>query len=163
MHNTLERYVSQYERGAISRRELLAGLAALCAAPLLASSQPGPRPAQPIPISGLDHVALRVTDVPRSVRFYTDHFGARTRSQSASSAFLDIGQNWMALFGPGAVSTGYPPTDRGVDHIAFHSATHRSLEERFGVLQQHKLDPTSPPGSDRVYFRDPDGIILQLS
>jgi hypothetical protein len=31
------------------------------------------------------------------------------------------------------------------------------------VLREHGLDPTSPPGSGRVYFKDPDGVILQLS
>jgi hypothetical protein len=29
--------------------------------------------------------------------------------------------------------------------------------------QFHGLDPVSPPGSGRVYFKDPDGNILQLS
>jgi hypothetical protein len=32
-----------------------------------------------------------------------------------------------------------------------------------GVLRAHKLDPMSTPGSNRIYFRDQDGIILQLS
>jgi catechol 2,3-dioxygenase-like lactoylglutathione lyase family enzyme len=50
-----------------------------------------------------------------------------------------------------------------VDHISFHSSQHRSLAERIGVLREHGLDPVSPAGSNRVYFGDPDGIILQLS
>lgn len=54
-------------------------------------------------------------------------------------------------------------TQPGVDHISFHSSQHRSLAERIGVLREHGLDPVSPAGSNRVYFRDPDGIILQLS
>ena len=41
--------------------------------------------------------------------------------------------------------------------------TARSTEERMGALREHGLDPQSPPGSGRVYFKDPDGVILQLS
>ena len=108
-------------------------------------------------------LALRVSDLPRSAAFYRDHLGGRIRSQSSNSTFLDVGSQWVALFGRGAVSTGYEATQSGVDHISFHSSKHRSLAERMGVLRDHGLDPVSPAGSDRVYFRDPDGIILQLS
>lgn len=162
----IERLVCCFERGAMSRRELIAGLGALCAAPTAAAvrrSVVQPGQVTPIPLSGIDHIALRVSDLARSITFYRDHLGGRIRSQSSNSTFLDIGSQWVALFGRGAVSTGYEVTQPGVDHISFHSSQHRSLAERTRVLRDHGLDPVSPAGSDRVYFRDPDGIILQLS
>jgi metallothiol transferase len=119
--------------------------------------------ATPIQVSGIDHVALRVSDVERSARFYTELFGATVRSRSQGSVFLDVGEDWVALFGRGVASTGYGATELGVDHLSFHSVTARSAEQRMGALREHGLDPASPPGSGRVYFRDPDGIILQLS
>lgn len=167
MRATLERIVTQYERGTLSRRELIAGLAALCAAPGPAAagiaSPDGQEKLTPIPLGGLDHVALRVSDLPRSLQFYQEHLGGRVRSQSSSSAFLDIGNHWVALFARGVASTGFAATPPGVDHISFHSTQHRSVEERLGVLRAHGLAPVSPAGSGRVYFRDPDGVILQLS
>jgi len=165
----VERLVCCFERGAISRRELIAGLGTLCAAPTAAAgavvrrSVPHPGQAAPIPVGGLDHIALRVSDLARSTAFYRDHLGGRIRSQSSNSTFLDVGSQWVALFARGAVSTGYEATQPGVDHFSFHSSKHRSLAERMGVLRDHGLDPVSPAGSERVYFRDPDGIILQLS
>jgi catechol 2,3-dioxygenase-like lactoylglutathione lyase family enzyme len=165
----VERLVRCFEQGTMSRRELIAGLGALCVAPAAATdaAPPGPmaQPEQrpPIPLSGVDHIALRVSDLARSTAFYRDRLGGRIRSQSSGSTFLDIGSQWMALFARGAVSTGFDATPPGVDHISFHSPQHRSLAERMGVLRVHGLDPVSPPGSNRVYFRDPDGIILQLS
>jgi metallothiol transferase len=165
----IERLVCCFERGAMSRRELIAGLGALCAAPSAAAgavmrgSVPQPGRAAPIPVSGIDHIALRVSDLARSIAFYRDHLGGRIRSQSSTSTFLDVGSQWVALFARGAVSTGYDVTQPGVDHISFHSSQHRSLAERTGVLRNHGLNPVSPAGSNRVYFRDPDGIILQLS
>ena len=165
----IERLVCCFERGTMSRRELIAGLGALCAAPAVAAGAVVERSvaqapaAAPIPVSGMDHIALRVSNLARSVAFYRDHLGGRIRSQSSDSTFLDVGSHWVALFGRGAVSTGYEVTQSGVDHISFHSTKHRTLTERMGVLRDRGLDPVSPAGSNRVYFRDPDGIILQLS
>ncbi len=165
----IERLVCCFDRGVMSRRELIAGLGALCAAPTAAAgavvrrSVPQPGQGAPIPVGGIDHIALRVSDLARSIAFYRDHLGGRIRSQSSNSTFLDVGNQWVALFGRGAVSTGYEVTRPGVDHISFHASKHRSLDERMGVLRDHGLDPVSPAGSNRVYFRDPDGIILQLS
>jgi len=160
MREATEDLVGRFERGLISRRELVAGLLALAARPSVAA---GAGAAKPIQVSGIDHVALRVSDLERSARFYTELFGATVRSRSQSSVFLDVGGDWVALFARGVASTGYGATDPGVDHLSFHSVTARSTEERMGALREHGLDPASPPGSGRVYFKDPDGVILQLS
>jgi hypothetical protein len=50
-----------------------------------------------------------------------------------------------------------------VDHLSFHSVNARGAAERMSALRKHGLEPVSPPGSGRVYFKDPDGNILQLS
>jgi len=167
MLDRLQDLVQKYDHKTISRRELIATLAALCAAAKPAGAA-GPAQSvsagkEPIPLTGVDHLAFRVSDLARSTKFYQEHLGGRITSQSSTSTFLDIGQHWVALFARGAVSTGYEATPFGVDHISFHSPKHRSLDERMGVLRAHGLDPVSPRGTGRVYFRDPDGIILQLS
>ena len=161
MRHPSDDLVDRFEMGALSRRELIAGLMALGTSAAVAGGDP--TPLKPIEVGGLDHVALRVSDVERSARFYAAHLGATVRSQSPSAVFMDIGAHWIALFGPGTVSTGYPPTAAGVDHVSFHPTVVRSLEDRVRALREHGLDPHNPAGSDRVYFKDPDGIILQLS
>ena len=161
MRHAIDDLVDRYERGALSRRELIAGLLTLGASALPAApSSASPRP---IEVSGIDHVALRVTDVERSARFYAEHLGATVRSRSSSAIFMDVGAQWIALFGPGVASTGFAPTPPGVDHFSFQPTAVRSFEERTRALRDHGLDPQSPPGSGRVYFKDPDGVILQLS
>jgi catechol 2,3-dioxygenase-like lactoylglutathione lyase family enzyme len=161
MLRDLESLVDKYDRGTLTRRQLLAGLAALCAA--TAASAQSQKADAPIEVSGFDHLAFRVSNLERSTRFYQEHLGGRVRSQSSGAVFLDIGQHWLALFAPGTASTGYDATSIGVDHVSFHSAKARSRDERMSVLREHRLNPVSPAGSGRVYFKDPDGIILQLS
>lgn len=160
MHQAMDELVDRFERGALSRRELIAGLLALgaCAPPTAAGPAAGP-----IEVSGIDHVALRVSDVERSARFYAEHLGASVRSRSSSAVFMDVGAQWIALFGPGVASTGFAPAPPGLDHLSFRPTSLKSLEERTRALREHGLDPRSPPGSGRVYFKDPDGVILQLS
>jgi metallothiol transferase len=166
MRETVDTLVDGFERGRLSRRELVAGLLALGATGTVAregaAAQSGAAP-PPIATSGIDHIALRVSDVDRSARFYADHLGATVRSRSSGSVFLDVGSQWLALFGPGVASTSFGVTAPGLDHISFQPVSARSLEDRTRVLREHGLEPRNPPGSGRVYFKDPDGLILQLS
>ena len=97
MTTEVERLVRCFEQGAISRRELIAGLGALFvvsapgteAVPPSVTAQSEPR--RPIPLSGIDHIALRVSDLARSTAFYRDRLGGRIRSTSSDSTFLDVG------------------------------------------------------------------------
>jgi len=161
MQRAMDELVDQFERGGLSRRELIAGLLALGASAPPAVS--GPAPPSSIEVSGIDHLALRVSDVERSARFYAEHLGATVRSRSPNAIFMDVGAQWIALFGPGAPSTGFAPTPPGLDHISFRPTSLRGFEKRVQSLREHGLHPQSPPGSGRVYFKDPDGVILQLS
>jgi metallothiol transferase len=155
-----EDLVGRFEKGGITRRELVAGILALAARPSAVAQTAA---TEPIQVSGIDHVAFRVGDLQRSAAFYKDLFGATVRSESASSVFLDVGNDWIALFARDAASTAFGVTPLGVDHVSFHSVNARSAEDRMRVLREHGLEPQSPRGSGRVYFKNPDGVVLQLS
>ncbi len=161
MEHEFDDLVRRYETGQISRRQLLASLAACCAVtPAAARAQSSPAK---IEVAGWDHIALRVSDVERSKRFYVDHLGCTVRSEATGIAMLNAGQDWVALFDDRPLTTRLPrPAGPGVDHIAFRSVL-RSFDERMTALRARSLNPVSPPGTGRVYFKDPDGIVLQLS
>ncbi|MCI0585572.1 MAG: VOC family protein [Planctomycetes bacterium] len=164
MIQTLERLVDLFEKGALPRREFVLGIAALgagCAAPASAqeSRPPSTRPGvAPLPVHGYSHAALTVTDVARSAAFYRDHFGMRVTSEGARSAFLSMGEPFLALF---EVGTGRAQRkEPGLDHLAFsvEGWTFEGIVER---LRGRGLEPWTE--GRRIYFRDPDGIVLQLS
>jgi len=153
MREGIERLVDDYERGRLSRRDLvrhLASFAALAAAGVpAAAAAAAERPT--FSATGVDHVALRVTDVGRSRDFYRRHLGLEPTRCSRSSCFLSCGSDFLALF------RGDRP---GLDHYAFAIAGYdpgRAVEK----LRAAGLAPDRR--GDRVYFPDPDGIEVQVS
>jgi catechol 2,3-dioxygenase-like lactoylglutathione lyase family enzyme len=148
MEHIIARMLERFESGNLSRRQLVQGLAALAAgAPL--SRADGP----PFQGAGLNHIALRVTDIPRSRDFYRGLFGLPVIRDEGSSCFLGLGKEFLALF---------KNEKAGLDHycIAIEKFSADSVME---TLNRRGLKPRRPSGTDRVYFPDPDGIEVQIS
>ena len=96
MHGELDRLIGAYEAGNISRRKLLRQLSAITALGTVASaaaeSASTPQDAgATFQAVSLNHIALSVTDIPRSRDFYVRHLGLTVTRESASSCFLDCG------------------------------------------------------------------------
>lgn len=149
METTISKIVQKYERGKISRRELISGLALLAAAP---------RPAAAAPAStfkglGFNHLALDVTDVTRSRDFYMKHLGMNVLRESASDCFLGLGPDFLALF---------KREKAEMDHFCI-AIDNFQVDAATEELKRQGLNPNQPSGSQRVYFRDPDGLMVQLS
>jgi catechol 2,3-dioxygenase-like lactoylglutathione lyase family enzyme len=120
-----------------------------------------------IKTEGMRHVALRVADVPRSKRFYTEVFGMRVVWQpDEDNAYLSSGSDNLALhhesgIDPAALKEG------ALDHIGFFVAELRQLEESFAWAQQRGIEIARPlrqhrDGTWSFYVKDPDGIVIQL-
>jgi catechol 2,3-dioxygenase-like lactoylglutathione lyase family enzyme len=99
---------------------------------------------------GINHVALEVDDVDRALEFYGRLFDLRLRGRSAGMAFVDIGDQFVAL-----MQGRSQPPDRSrhfglvVDDKA---AARRALEEA-GV---------EVPSSRRLHFLDPFGNHVEI-
>ena len=148
MEGSISRLLECYERGKISRRHLVGGLAALVAG--AASSTAAPSTFQGREVN---HVALNVTDVARSKDFYTKLLGMPVVRESPSTCFLGLGRNFLALF---------RNSQAGMDHYCISMEDYRVgpvTEE----LRRQGLNPRRPTGTARVYFDDPDGIEVQLA
>jgi len=112
------------------------------------------------------HVALRVADVARSQRFYTEVFGMRVVWQpDEDNAYLSSGSDNLALHH----EPGIEPAIRGgaLDHIGFFVAELGQLEESFAWAQQRGIEIVKPlrqhrDGTSSFYIKDPDGIVIQI-
>lgn len=153
----MEREVSglleDYEKGRVTRRQVVARLALLGAAMGSAGASRAEKPPT-FEAVGLNHIALRVTDVARSRDFYTSHLGLSVASQSLpGSCFLQCGTGpqFVALFrGPQA----------GMDHYCY-SVPGYDQQDAARKLRAEGIEPRL--AGRRIYFPDPDGLEVQLA
>ena len=146
MQECIDTLLDQYESGCLSRRSLISALALVATAAPLAS-------ASPFQGAGLNHIALRVADIPRTRAFYQDLLGLPLISESSSSLFLKTGDQFLTFFKNQAP---------GLDHYCI-AIDNFKADEVMDKLARRGLKPRRPSGTDRIYFRDPDGLEVQFS
>jgi catechol 2,3-dioxygenase-like lactoylglutathione lyase family enzyme len=153
MNKKLETLVDAYSDGRLSRRQLLAGLGSVVAAASLGSgSTLAEAPTSTFRSLGLNHIALKVSDIPRSRDFYAKHFGARPLQESQYNCFMGVGENHFV----GLFKSDSP----GLAHYSYTIADYDPAAS-VRILEQEGLSPRRR--EDRVYFDDPDGIEIQIS
>lgn len=158
MQAQLNLLVDEYERGRCTRRELIHRLAALAALggvlphAVAQTTAPAPRPDPTFTATDLNHIALSVTDVQRSRRFYERHLGLRTTSDGGqSNCFMTTGRGWLALF------RGENP---GLHHYCY-TIDDYDPDRAVATLKAAGLEPDRR--GNRVYFDDPDGLVVQVA
>jgi catechol 2,3-dioxygenase-like lactoylglutathione lyase family enzyme len=136
-----------YDDGGLDRDDLVEQLAALAGA----TDDPPPRPST-FRVIGLNHGALRVTDIPRSRDFYVEHLGARVIRESETNCFLALGANhFLGLF---------RRDSGGLDHLCF-TIDDYDPDRAEETLRAAGFTPHR--NQDRVFFPDPDGNLVQLA
>ncbi len=154
MHPHIDRMIDAYDRGRLSRRRLIVELTGLFGvAAGLGSTQDSSRPTSTFGATEINHIALAVTDVSRSRKFYEEHLGLTLRSDnSPHSVFLDVGKrDFLALF----------RSDKpGMDHYCYTVEGYAPADAT-KRLETAALEPRRR--GNRVYFDDPDGLEVQVS
>lgn len=121
-------------------------------------------------IRGLRHLALKVTDLARSRKFYEELFGMKVVWEpDPENVYLSSGPDNLALHQiPAADVARYRSAgDQLLDHLGFimdsTASVNRLLKqaERFGATivkpaKQHR------DGSYSFYMADPDGNVVQV-
>ena len=112
--------------------------------------------------------SLYVDDLDRAVRFYENVLQLRPIVHDERLCAMDVGgQNVLLLFRRGASLDLTAPHDgKGPLHAAFAIAATElsSWEERLaahGIPIESRI--TWPRGGQSIYFRDPDGHLLEFA
>lgn len=164
MEHTISKLIGSYEKGNLSRRQLIAGLVALATSAYSAPrcegfSLPSAEMDAPDPYSvvavGINHVGINVSDVARSVRWYRSVFGLQDLVQSKEVAVMGFRDR-----APGSTSFVFRTTKNPrLSHIMFGIdnydpvALKRYLQRRGLTCRDDRLS---------YHVQDPDGIDVQV-
>lgn len=117
----------------------------------------------------IDHVVIAVSDRVRSDRFYRDVLGAEVVVRDGR-AFYRIGAQQLNVHAPGVspAAVARVPVAPGNSDLCFEWAG--PIADAIGHLERHgvgiELGPLAREGARgqgmSVYFRDPDGSLLEL-
>ncbi len=115
---------------------------------------------------GIRHVALRVQDIVRSVKFYAEVLKMKVEwSPDEENVYLSSGSDNLALH---QVRGGEADTRLGsLDHFGFLVAKPEEVDEWAAELEASGIQLVQKPrthrdGARSIYFRDPDGNLIQL-
>ena len=148
MLQIIERLLNDFERGTLTRRQLVLSLATL-----VGSVQAAPKPERPRAVS-LNHVTVRVPDVHRTSRFYQEFFGMPLKQHSEKTHILGVGKSFF-----GIEQKGTPP---GLDHYDFGIAGF-DADDVMAKLGARNLKVEPGGNKESFKFWDPDGFLVQVN
>ncbi len=151
MEAMISNLVNRFERGVLTRRDLVQGLSMLFAAGGAASAQ-----AQDTAIKAakIDHVSIQVSDLPSSIAFYEKMFGLTVMSEDKPNEIVRLGAGRVL------VSLHHKSPTGLVDHFAIgvekfdKESVTRELKAR-GATPEDNLDAG-------FHIKDPQGISVQI-
>ena len=126
-----------------------------------------------VKLLGVDHIALNVTDLDRTQRFYSEVLGFRVTSRGGAQGKnrhieMEAGSVCLALFETPDLELGSAHeimTRQGYFHLAFE-VEQDHINSVVDILKDHDValdgKPRNHGGGPSVYFFDPDGYHIEL-
>jgi catechol-2,3-dioxygenase len=151
METVIASLISRFEKGSLSRRDLIQGLAMLTAAGGAPAAQ-----GQSAAIKGIkiDHISIQVSDLPGSIAFYQKMFRFSVVSEDKPNEIVRLGA------GKTVVSLHHKSPTGMVDHFAigvdnFNQETMTAQLKSLGAIPENNLDAG-------FHIKDPQGISVQI-
>jgi catechol 2,3-dioxygenase-like lactoylglutathione lyase family enzyme len=156
MEQIIHNLLNDFERGKMSRRQLVQALAvgalAGTATPVLS--------AEPMKLKAIsvNHISYGVADYAKTRDFYADLLGMKVSEDTGTQCYLGFGDTLLT-----ARKTRQPDGKPYIDHIAYtldnwdENAVESELTRR-GLAPK----PDMGGGSKSFHIRDPDGFNLQV-
>jgi catechol 2,3-dioxygenase-like lactoylglutathione lyase family enzyme len=152
MEAVISSMLKRFESGALTRRELIQGLAMLAAGATASEAGAQAPPAFKSPT--IDHISIQVTDLPRSIAFYQDVFGLKVVGEDKPNEIVRLGLTKTR------VSLHHKSPTGLMDHFAIgvdpfnKEAVTRHLKDH-GLTPEENLDAG-------FHVKDPEGIRVQI-
>lgn len=127
-----------------------------------------------VQVVGIDHLAIRVSDLARSKRFYDallGFMGFAREWEFGEVVGWDNGETLYWITQADALGRHHPHRtgDVGFHHYAFELASRDEVDQLYDFLTAQEIEIVDPPadypdygeGYYAVYFLDPDGLKLE--
>lgn len=158
MESIVAGLLSEFERGQMSRRDLIRKLTVTAAATAAAS----PAMAAPSPIQGkgfkataVNHISYGVADYGRSRDFYAELLGMKVSHDTGKDCILSFGDSLLILR-----KSRQPDAKPLVDHISYTIA---NWDKAVVEEELKRRGHTPRPDTDfSFHIKDPDGFDLQI-
>ena len=147
MTNTISKLLEAYEKGKMSRRQLVQGLAVLAASSGTAS-------AAGFQGNSINHISLQVSNLQRSTDFYQRVFDCKVNKREGNNQLM-FGKDFLVLR-PGKSAARVDHFAIGVDNFKKESVT--------ADLKARGVTPIDQQGGGfGFHVLDPDGFPVQIS
>ena len=155
MNTAIRELIDRFERGALTRRELIQALSAFVAA--AATSSSAVAQSTGLQATGMiNHTSVLVTDLQRSAEFYRRIFGLVPVSEDKPNRILRLG-----VGGGGTLVSLRQQNPPGlIDHFAI-SVQNFNRDAVTALLRQHGLEPAQNVEFG-FHIKDPDGAVVQI-
>ena len=153
MESIISDLVSRFEKGSLSRRNLVQGLAMLAASSTAASA--AAQDQIEFSTANIDHVSMQVADLQRSVDFYQRTFGFPVVSEEKALGIVRLGH------GRTLVSFNLEKPTGIIDHFSI-GVPRFTKEAATRYFAQRGLQTGDDPYHG-LHVRDPDGNYVQVS
>ena len=125
-------------------------------------------------VVGIDHLAIRVSDLERSKQFYDRLLGFMGFVREWEFGEVVGWNNWETMFwitqvDPEGMDHPHRTGDIGYHHYAFELESAAQVDDLYAFLREEGVEIVDPPaaypsygeGYYAVFFLDPDGLKLE--
>ena len=152
MERIISDLLNRFDKGSLTRRELMQGLATLAAAGGAASVVQAQDAS--LKVAKIDHVSIQVSDLPRSIAFYQNLFGLTVTGQDKANEIVRLGITKTL------VSLHHKNPTGLVDHFAIAiEGFNKDAVSRY--LKQHGANPEEDIDAG-FHIKDPEGLNVQI-
>jgi catechol 2,3-dioxygenase-like lactoylglutathione lyase family enzyme len=157
MENMIAKLLDDFDRGKMSRRQLIKSLSVVAAAAASVAPASG-ESSKGFRAVAVNHISYQVNDYAKTRDFYADLLGMKVVGDKGTQCDLVIGDTNTFVIPRNAPQGSTPPR---IDHVAYTIANWD--KDAVGAeLQRRGLNP-QPDTENSFHIKDPNGFDLQIS
>jgi catechol-2,3-dioxygenase len=159
MEHIIAQLLQDFERGRLTRRQLIQRLAlGATAASAIGAAPAGAAAGETFKAIAVNHISYQVADYTKTREFYAGLLGMKVTQDNGSQCYLTFGDHGSWLLARNARAGNATPK---VDHIAY-TIEAWDKDKVKAELDRRGLNPREDT-ENSFHVKDPDGFDLQIS